>query len=244
MAKVPIGSIYLITNKINGKQYVGQTTYPIEFRWKGHVRDIKRSDSPICNAIKKYGPENFVIEEMYKAYSLKKLNDMESFYITICGTLKPNGYNLKSGGNNSFHHQETKDKISAANKGKPAYNKGKKWSDEVKKKIGIANKGKPSVLKGRPSPLKGIPRSIETRLKISVANKGRPKTLEERIKLSISKTGKPGVPHTDEFKCMMIGNKYGEGNKGKSKSNEWKLFMSVFSRNRERKVNGQFKRCK
>ena len=29
--------IYLITNKINGKQYVGQTIRTIEERWKGHI---------------------------------------------------------------------------------------------------------------------------------------------------------------------------------------------------------------
>jgi hypothetical protein len=33
-----MGSIYLITNKINDKKYVGLTTRSIEIRWKEHCR--------------------------------------------------------------------------------------------------------------------------------------------------------------------------------------------------------------
>jgi predicted GIY-YIG superfamily endonuclease len=31
------GSIYLITNSVNGKVYVGQTTKTLQQRWAGHV---------------------------------------------------------------------------------------------------------------------------------------------------------------------------------------------------------------
>lgn len=50
--------IYLITNLINGKQYVGQTIYTAEQRFKQHLR----GDLYIDKAIRKYGVENFKLE--------------------------------------------------------------------------------------------------------------------------------------------------------------------------------------
>ena len=34
--------IYLITNKINGKQYVGKTENTIDERWREHCNDYQR----------------------------------------------------------------------------------------------------------------------------------------------------------------------------------------------------------
>jgi group I intron endonuclease len=56
--------IYKITNKINGKVYIGQSIN-IERRWKEHISD-KRKNSLIHLAIEKYGEKNFnfeIIEE-------------------------------------------------------------------------------------------------------------------------------------------------------------------------------------
>ena len=39
-----MGFIYLIQNKINGKGYVGQTTWPIEKRWRQHIVDALGED--------------------------------------------------------------------------------------------------------------------------------------------------------------------------------------------------------
>jgi group I intron endonuclease len=75
------GVIYKITNLINGKIYIGQTTQKPHIRFNRHKRSAK-SDNPeivICRAIKKYGEENFsfeVIEENvpYEQLSLKEGN--------------------------------------------------------------------------------------------------------------------------------------------------------------------------
>lgn len=61
------GFIYKITNLINGKIYIGQTTCSIEDRWKEHLHSAKKSVSenrPLYRAINKYGKENFSIEKI------------------------------------------------------------------------------------------------------------------------------------------------------------------------------------
>lgn len=53
-----IGYIYKITNKINGKVYIGKTTKTVQERWKEHLRESRteRSENrPLYRAIRKYG---------------------------------------------------------------------------------------------------------------------------------------------------------------------------------------------
>jgi group I intron endonuclease len=72
--------IYVITNDINGKQYVGQTSGSLEKRFKQHINDMnKRSEEkrPLYSAMKKYGIEHFyitLIEECsYKEVDKKEI---------------------------------------------------------------------------------------------------------------------------------------------------------------------------
>ena len=55
------GYIYLITNKINGKQYIGQTVKTVQKRWSRHLADSKNFDFYFYKAIRKYGKENFKV---------------------------------------------------------------------------------------------------------------------------------------------------------------------------------------
>lgn len=93
-----MGIIYKITNTINNKEYIGQTTRNISERWREHKSKSNPSDGTyLHNAIAKYGHENFTIEEIDNcADSL--LNDKEVEWIIIANTYYPNGYNLTSGG--------------------------------------------------------------------------------------------------------------------------------------------------
>ena len=109
--------IYKITNKINGKIYIGQTTRSIKKRWSEHCR--KNSGCPVLsNSIKKYEKDNFKIEEIDGANSLSELNYLEDFYICKFNSLSPNGYNLKEGGANGSHTKDTVDKIRQASTGR------------------------------------------------------------------------------------------------------------------------------
>lgn len=70
-------TVYLITNLINGKKYVGQTIQSIKRRWDFHVCGASRCIA-LNSAIKKYGKENFKIESIYEAHSLEELTTKEA----------------------------------------------------------------------------------------------------------------------------------------------------------------------
>jgi len=95
--------IYKIVNLINNKAYIGQTTQKIKYRWKGHLYDcfVKKNKHPIYKTMRKYGIENFKIEEIGGANSLSELNYQEWLLIYKYNTLWPNGYNLREGGSAS-----------------------------------------------------------------------------------------------------------------------------------------------
>ena len=125
----------MITNKITGKRNVGQTVQPLDIRWKQH-QDKRSGCRLLIRSIQKHGPENFEIKVLSRCDSIEEMNHRESYYIRLFNTLAPNGYNLKTGGNNSRPSAETKALISAGNKGikKPK-------SAEHCKKISLATIG-------------------------------------------------------------------------------------------------------
>lgn len=89
--------IYVITNDVNGKQYVGKTQLTIEERFKEHVHDHNRrrcEKRPLYDAMNKYGVEHFHIE------LLEETNnpcEREVYWIEKLGTFH-NGYNATKGG--------------------------------------------------------------------------------------------------------------------------------------------------
>lgn len=104
--------IYKITNKINGKVYIGQTIVSLNQRWSKHKSDSKKgSILAIHCAIRKYGINNFIIEEIDGANSLTELNYKEWLLINNYNSMYPFGYNIKPGGNNREFLKETKEKI-------------------------------------------------------------------------------------------------------------------------------------
>lgn len=91
--------IYLVTNKINGKQYVGQTTRTLEERWYEHCYDDKSANFSILkSAIKKYGENNFKVEVIRECKTQQELNEFERYFIAKYNTISPNGYNIRAGG--------------------------------------------------------------------------------------------------------------------------------------------------
>lgn len=86
---------YIITNNINGKQYIG-ITIDFEQRIKQHKK--QKSNSLIHKAIIKYGEENFTYDCVQTGLSIEEAEDLEKKLIKENNTLSPNGYNLAKGG--------------------------------------------------------------------------------------------------------------------------------------------------
>lgn len=81
--------IYKITNKVNGKIYIGQSV-DIERRFREHKR---RNEQQIDMAIQKYGIENFDLE-IVEECSIEDLNAREEYWTLEYNSIVPNGYNL------------------------------------------------------------------------------------------------------------------------------------------------------
>ena len=111
--------VYLATNKINGKQYVGQTVKKLNLRWNEHTSN--QSNSVLHKAIRKHGKENFSVEKIHDCNSKEEMDFVEIFYIILLDTKAPNGYNLTDGGEGRSGYtlsEESKRKISQKNSGK------------------------------------------------------------------------------------------------------------------------------
>ena len=100
-----MGYIYKITNLVNNKLYIGQTTRNIDIRFKEHVRDARRSDrstSPLHKAIIKYGEKNFSIQ-IIEQVDNSLLNDRQIYWISYYKATNGHiGYNAASGGNVNY----------------------------------------------------------------------------------------------------------------------------------------------
>lgn len=93
-------AIYIITNDINGKQYVGQSNNP-HHRFISHLSRAKNQNdcdgnSALHAAIRKYGASHFSyrIVEWTADYNRREVELIKKY-----NTLVPNGYNISRGGN-------------------------------------------------------------------------------------------------------------------------------------------------
>lgn len=103
--------IYKITNPINNKSYIGQTCQRVEERWRCHVRDSKKLNTPFARAIQKYGWETFTKEIIDTAKTKEEANEKEKYWIKYYMTSvqefgKNYGYNITPGGEGTIRITE------------------------------------------------------------------------------------------------------------------------------------------
>ena len=207
--------IYIATNTVNNKQYVGQSiNHPYESR-HGRIATHKSAytDTNFHRAIRKHGFDAFTWEVLWYPYVCQDaLNSIERNFIENLNTLSPNGYNLDSGGKS-----------------------GGSMSVEQRKKLSAIKQGK---YRGEKSYHYGKPKSEETRAKISNTLKGRKHTPETRTKIGKSFKGRK---HTPETINNMRNAKLGHKNPayGKPKTAEQRKKISDTLRKRKRKARGQ-----
>ena len=153
------GLIYKITNTLNGKCYVGQTTRTPEERFVEHKRC---QTSNIGREIRKYGVENFTVEVLEECEIRELLNEREIFWIAELDCMWPRGYNNATGGQGNrertpesvakmsrkgMHHSDASRKqiaLSLTDDKNPQY--GKPLSDETKARLSAATKNKRQVI--------------------------------------------------------------------------------------------------
>lgn len=102
--------IYVITNNINGKQYVGKTNGTIEKRFKEHIKESKRQrceKRPLYSAMNKYGVEHFSIAILEEC-SAEKSADREIYWIDRLQTYGCLGYNATRGGDSKKYYDYRK----------------------------------------------------------------------------------------------------------------------------------------
>jgi len=99
--------LYIITNKVNDKKYVGITKKGYQYRFNWHLDDARRhspkqNNIVLYHAIRKHGSENFVVALLEEGDSWKHLCDLERAAIikhnTFMGVKKSHGYNMTKGG--------------------------------------------------------------------------------------------------------------------------------------------------
>jgi group I intron endonuclease len=154
MNKPFYGCIYMATNKLNNKIYIGQTRQPLPVRMQKHFD--KDDGSYFHNAIQKYGKSAFRWEIIKLADNQIELSKLEQECIEKYNSMnKLIGYNLTSGGESPTMapdvcrrasermkgykpSPETLEKLRIASTGRIGYWKGKKLPEHVV--IGMRNK--------------------------------------------------------------------------------------------------------
>jgi group I intron endonuclease len=159
-----MGYIYMLKSP-SGKIYIGQTIRSIQTRLKEHQKGSNVGCRAIYNAIQYHGWENF--EKVWYECPDEDLNFDEELLIREMETMAPGGYNLKEGGANGKHSEETKQKISEALRGDKHPMYGKIHTEGAREKMSDARKGDKN-------PMYGKTLSKEHKQKLSEARRGNP----------------------------------------------------------------------
>lgn len=189
--------VYIHTNRVNGKRYVGLTTQSPERRWSGGQG---YESCPLFHrAVLKYGWEGFE-HEIIECSSEEDMRTKESELIRLYDSTNPQkGYNLMTGGTHPIHSEESRKKISANRMGKGCGARNAMSKKEYREKVSASKLGTvltqeqkqhlsdihKGLWSGEKNPMYGTHRSgelnpfygrvhsEETRRKISELNTGR-----------------------------------------------------------------------
>ena len=170
--------IYILTNKVNGHQYVGLDSN-LPSRVNAHLNGYGKCKS-IKSAVEKYGKEQFHVKIIpYPNISHQLLCIFEMSHIAEQGSYEK-GYNRTRGGEGApglKHSNASRKRMSEQRKGQTAWNKGKKASTETKRKMSESHKGQTAWNKGKKH-------TDAARRKMSEVKKGKKHSEERKRNIS------------------------------------------------------------
>ena len=192
--------VYLYTFP-NEKKYVGVTKRTTKERFQNG--NGYRNNLRMTRAIKKYGKENIKIETIKENLTKEEAEKLEIKLIKDLKTQeKNNGYNICNGGLINIPSEETKIKISLANKGNKKW-LGKKHSEETKLKMKDKFVTEETKLKMSITRKKRITKE-ETKTKMSLARKNKKFSEEHKAKLKLK-----NIETTNKMKMIILYSKDG-----------------------------------
>lgn len=212
--------VYITTNLINGKQYVGShATNNIDDGYIGSGRFFLR-------AVKKEGKENFKREILEESIDREEALSREEFYISKFRTLCPNGYNMCPKGGIGFsgasHSSITKEKQAIWQKGKTFEELyGEEKAKRMKEKLSSKKIGKNTPRKGvghkkelikKYGEEEGIKRYNSFVFKQSKAKKGKNHpNWNKHLSLEVKERIKNSNKNQKKIECPYCHNKFMQG---------------------------------
>ena len=211
----PLYVIYMVTNSVNGKSYIGKTVQGLKDRWDNHLSKARRGVGYYFHkAIRKYGEDCWDIKIMYVSFEKddKHLFEVEEQLVAEYDTFHK-GYNSCPGGRGTGsgkdhprwgmrHTPKTLSILSAIHKGNQywlgkkhteeskvkmsASNTGRVISKSTKDKLSLANSGENNPMFGKPGTNLGKTFSKKTRNRMS-------KAIRQAPLRSSNKTGVTGL---------------------------------------------------
>ena len=144
------GTIYVITNIINDKKYVGLTTKTAEQRFEKHINNaLAGMNTILYKSIRKHGRENFKVEVIETGIdNVEELKMKETEYIKKFKTYAftgGHGYNMTIGGEGTSGYKWTEDQCRKQSEART----GKNHSEETKRKMSESRSGEKHPMYGR-----------------------------------------------------------------------------------------------
>lgn len=223
------GYIYIVTNKSNGKRYIGQRNYNNETE-----ELYLGSGKLIQTAIKKYGKKNFTKEIICEGKDKNELDELEKKLIKEYNAVEDEMfYNIASGGQGGNLGNVVNEKISKSVTGEKNGMFGKKMPKEA-----ILKRNKTLQKRYGGSPYKGIERTKEDKQKIAEGTKRAMNN--ESLKKYLSDNSKQWWINVDESELEKINKKRSESLKKHYNSEKGKETKKRMSNDRLAEKNGFF----
>jgi group I intron endonuclease len=182
--------LYTVTNKVNGKVYIGRTVDPM-YRWRGHMYEASYGKKHyFARALRKYGKDGFDWKVVSKTDSWEASGQEEIRRISEAHDNGVELYNTTSGGDGVLGYKFTEESTSR----RVAKVTGRKNTAETKAKMSLAAKGRviPQATRDKISAtLKGRKRDPEAIVKSADARRGMKNTDSHNQAIRRAKTGVP-----------------------------------------------------